>query len=108
MKNLCLKMLQTLPRAIGEAENDLVEGITELQEDKDLLADKEADLLVNGKIDGKNAEIRAAQMRELTKMERNKVSLSENNVSRIKARLNAAGNEFKAWRSIAGLLKEVE
>lgn len=108
MKNLCLKMLQTLPRDIKEAENDLVEGITGLQEDKDLLADKEAELLVNGKIDGKNAEIRAAQMRELTKVERNNVTLSENNVSRIKAKLNAAVNEFKAWRAIAGLLKEVE
>lgn len=108
MKNICLSMLQTLPRDIKEAEHDLVEASMELQDAKDLLADKEAELLVNGKIDGKNAELRAAQMRELTKKERDSVALFENNVARTKIKLNAAGNEFKAWRSIAGLLKEVD
>lgn len=108
MKNACIDVLQLLPGKIKDAENVLVEASFELQEAKEVLADKEAELLLTGKIDGKNAEIRSAQMRGLTGVEHDSVVLCENKVSRAKAKLNAAVNEFKAWRSIAGLLKEVE
>ncbi len=107
MKNMCVMVLQDLPEAIEEAENELVEVNAELFSAKDLLADKEAELLVNGKIDGKNAEIRAAQMRGATKQEREAVTLFESDVARAKVKLNVVLNKFKAYLAIAGLLREV-
>lgn len=106
MKNLCMKMLQILPDDIKEAENKLVEAYAELNEAKNALAEKEAELLINGKIDGKNAEMRQAQMIQLTKAEREVVRHAESRVSRVKMDYNFYVNQLKAYRAIAELLKE--
>lgn len=55
-------------------------------------------------INGKNAEQRDAQVKDLTRRERGAVQAAAADVERRRAALNLAQNRFKAYRSVAALL----
>jgi len=62
--------LADLPGAINFAEVTILEAQANVTKAKEALSTKEADLYSENKIDGKNAEIRAAQLRQLTTQDR--------------------------------------
>lgn len=106
MKDDCIQTLEKLPGLIRDAEDRLVDAYEQLNHAKNALAEKEAELLLNGKIDGKNAEMRQAQLLQLAKPEREVVRTAESRVSRVKMDYNFYVNQLKAYRAIAELLKE--
>ena len=103
-KNYIMKRLMELPGEINAAEMGVIDEQKVLDTAKIALADKESALTLSGEINGKNAEQRAAQLREATKKERAAVAVAEFDVHVIKARLNLLHHEFKAMRSIATIL----
>lgn len=108
MKDACIQTLEKLPGLIRDAEDRLVDAYEQLNHAKNALAEKEAELLLNGKIDGKNAEMRQAQLLQLTKPEREVVRTAESRVSRAKMDFNFFSNQLKAYRAIAKLIEEVD
>lgn len=107
-KQAVLNRLMALPAEIEAAEQEVVNAQWVMQVTKDTLADREAELMVTGQIDGKNAEQRAAQLRTLTAKERTEVANAENKLAIARARLNALHVELKALRSVAGVLANGE
>lgn len=93
-----------LPAEIEAAEKDLFDAQLAVTKARDLLAGKENQLLLDGAIDGKNAETRAAQLKELTKAERDAIATAENQLALVKMELNLKLNQFKAYRAIAGII----
>jgi hypothetical protein len=73
------------------------------------LKDREAELLAqpDSPIDGKNAEVRSAQVRHLTAGIRGALLTEEQNAERLKARFQADLDEFTAVRAVAALLEGV-
>ncbi len=104
MKNDVIKRLRELPGEIQAQENALLEAVQYQEAYAESLSNTEAGLLLSGIIDGKNAEIRAAQMKDKTAEERAKVKEAENLVANARIGLNALLNELKALQAIARLL----
>lgn len=107
-KNELMDRIFKMPTAIFNAEMALFNSQSELAKAKEALAAKEADLYTEGKIDGKNAEIRNAQMRQLTTPERNEIAKAENSLNLARIALSRQQNEFTAYKAIAGMLKGAE
>ena len=103
-KATIIQRLMELPNEIEAAENEVIEMYEKVSRAKDDLAGKESVLLLSGKIDGKNAEIRSAQMRELNAAERQAVDDAENALSGARAYLTKLQNTFRALQAIAQLL----
>ena len=99
--------LLKLPQEIEETEVALLDAQVGALAAKETVADREAELLVSGVIDGKNAETRSAQVRAATEAERLAAREAENAVSRCGIRFTALCNEFKALISAAALIREV-
>lgn len=97
--------LELLPSRIEAVERDVLTQQQEVSKAKEALANKEADLYTEGKIDGKNAEIRNAQLRQFTTQERNEVARAENDLNLARIALNRHRNEFSAYEAIAGIFK---
>ncbi len=104
MKNDVIKRLRELPGEIQAQENALLEAVQHQEAYAESLSNTEAGLLLSGAIDGKNAEIRAAQMKDKTAEERAKVREAENLVANARIGLNALLNELKSLQAIARLL----
>lgn len=110
--------LNNAPERIANAADRLLYRTEELANAKERLAEAEANLLtaaipVEGGaaeplISGKNAEIRAAQLRGLTLGEREVVRLAERDQARARIALELEQNHFAAARSIARLITEGE
>jgi hypothetical protein len=94
-----IENLITIPQNIYEAELHVITLIGQLQEKKEALVNKETELLLNGAIDGKNAEIRNAQLREKTKDERETVKKAEEELNKAKATLTLWNNRYRAART---------
>lgn len=103
-KSTVIERLNALPGLIHEQEKALIAAMETQAEFENKLKAKEAELLLSGAIDGKNAEIRAAQMAEKTAAEKAGVKQAEKMVADMRVKLNAFNNEFKALQSIARLL----
>jgi len=109
-KQELIKRLLELPGEIETWERDVIYSQCGILEAKNQLANKETELLLakdeDGKpiINGKNAEIRNAQLRQMTKEIRNKIVDAENTLIQKKATLNHSLNKFKALRAIARLM----
>ena len=103
-----INRLIDLPHEIEAAEKEVIKTANKAREAKETLTAKEDMLLVNGLIDGKNAETRAAQLRAQTTVERQAVQHAENELSVTRAYLNKLLNTQANHRAIAGLLREVE
>ncbi len=105
-RELVIQRLEQLPMEIERAEKNLIDAVMAQTAAVDALKEKESSLQLSGLIDGKNAEIRQAQLAEKTKPERDAVKTAEAEVSEAKMVYNYKLNEFKAARAIAGLLQE--
>jgi hypothetical protein len=103
-----IEKLTLLPGLIEQAENEVIKDIQAIQGAKERLADEQDRLLTNGSIDGKNAEIRSAQLRERTGQEVRDVQQSENKASISRVALNRLNNELAICRAIAGILRGIE
>ena len=97
--------LLTLPTEIGKSEAELLarewarqEAAAELQAAEDAL------LLDAERVNGKNAEQRAAQLRQLTEAERQTALLAERAHQEERARLATLHAEFSAIRAAARLI----
>lgn len=108
-KQTIIDRLFELPGEIAHAEETVIKAQMHLQDDKTNLQIAE-DRLYMGEvegvaIDGKNAEIRSAQLRAYTAVERNAVAMSENALAKHRLRLTRLQTELRALQSIADLLK---
>jgi len=105
-KQAVIFRLTELPGEIEDRENDLLDAQEELNKAKEALIDQQNALFESGAIDGKNAELRFAQMRNLTSKERAAVAAIETNVAAARINLNRVVNQFKAYRTVAKLLDQ--
>ena len=100
--------LASLPELIEAQEKTIIVIYGQVQECKRVLTEAEDDLLLSGAIDGKNAEIRAAQMRVKTPKEQESIRVSEKALSVERVKLNRLNNELAVCQAIAGMLKGAE
>lgn len=99
-----IEELRQAPERIYKAEKNLLMEIESLEIARRALEEKKNSLILSGAIDGKNAEIRNAQLDTATKTEREDVAARELFVSRSKASLDYERNRFAALKAIARLL----
>lgn len=100
--------LLALPLLIADAEVQLLAAECNRRRADAALQEAEDRLLLAGGIDGKNAETRAAQLREGTHEERITVEMETDRTARLKARLHALQTEHSSLRSVARLLAGAE
>lgn len=103
-KEALIRELLLLPDKIHAVERSLLTIQKEFTGAKDTLADKETELLLGDQINGKNAETRQAQLRQLTAEERKKAKELEEVIADKKIFVEKLQNEFKALRSIAQII----
>ncbi|MUG45489.1 hypothetical protein [Paenibacillus woosongensis] len=97
--------LLALPREIAIAERALLATEEELRKRKSDLQAKEDELLSNGTIDGKNGEIRAAQLRSFTGFNRQEVAFAEKDLMKAQVDLRLLNTELEALKAVVDLLK---
>ncbi len=102
--NEVIRRLLELPAEIAQAETRLLEMETAHANFAACLQLTEDRLLLTGAIDGKNAEVRSAQLREQTAATRAQVEEAQESAVRMKVALHARQNEFSALKAIARLL----
>ena len=107
-KQELINKLSILPSEIYVAEVAILEAQEGVSKAREILSTKESDLYAEGKIDGKNAEIRNAQLKQLTTPERNEIAKTDNALSTARINFNKLQNTFLAYRAITGMLKGVE
>lgn len=103
-KQTIISRLLELPAEIAKAEQAVIEAQITLESAKNILTDAESYLLIGEKINGKNAEIRAAQLREHTKVEREAVTLAGDTLAQRSVYLRSLQNELKVLQSVALIL----
>lgn len=105
-KTQVAKRMMELVNELSNQEDTVIGAGFALDEAKAALADIEAELLIreDSPINGKNAEIRAAQMRQETQAERAAIASAEAALIKEKASLNKLQNEFRALRAIVAML----
>jgi hypothetical protein len=105
-KKQVAKRMMELVDELSNAEAKVIGAGFALDVAKAALADIEAELLIceDSPINGKNAEIRAAQMRQETTAERQAIQAAEAALLKEKTSLNKLQNEFKALRAIVAIL----
>jgi hypothetical protein len=106
-KQEIFKRLLELPGEIALAEDAVLEANQRVVTAKEALQQVEDGLLLNNVIDGKNAEIRAAQMRSHTVDERENLSEAELSLKNAAVRLGKLKDELRALQAAAGLLQGV-
>lgn len=102
-----VSLLSNLPEAIAETEQAVISATRQLHEAKERLSTKESELILEGKITGKNDTERKAQLLALTLAERQAVADAEDALSKARLEYNKKVNEFKAARSIAALFSQL-
>lgn len=105
-KQTIISRLLELPVEIAKAEQAVIEAQITLESAKNILTDAESYLLIgeNTPVNGKNAEIRAAQLREYTKAEREAVTLAGDTLAQRSVYLRSLQNELKVLQSVALIL----
>lgn len=97
--------LLELPAAIEAAEADVLTAEERrIQAEEALTRAEDGVLLTPDSLPGKNAEIRAAQLRAETKLEHDMVRACEHRVSEAKIALRRLTNELSALKTISRLL----
>ncbi|UUZ80673.1 hypothetical protein LJK88_38445 [Paenibacillus sp. P26] len=104
-KQSIINRLLASPAEIAAAEEATLQANMKLVTAKEMLQQKEDSLLLGNAIDGKNAEIRAAQLRQYTEHERESLADAELNLKNAVARLGRARDEFRALQAIVELIK---
>ncbi|SFF22516.1 hypothetical protein SAMN04487969_11924 [Paenibacillus algorifonticola] len=104
-KQALINRLLELPSEIAAAEDIVLQEHMLVVSAKESLQQKEDSLLLGNVIDGKNAEIRAAQVRQFTEHEREALADAEMRLKNAVARLGKGKDELRALRAVADLLK---
>jgi hypothetical protein len=99
-----IERLRVLPGAMATAELELHAAENARLQAVRFLQQEEDALLLDGTIDGKNSEVRAAQIRQLTASVREVVEEREHVVARLKIGLRHLQAEHSSLRAIARLL----
>ncbi|MDQ7094174.1 hypothetical protein REC12_11295 [Desulfosporosinus sp. PR] len=99
--------LMALKQSIVRANNDVYTAAHELIVAKDALRAKEDSVTVEGLIDGKNAEIRASQLRQYTVIERQEVAEAEDYLENAKTTLSNLRTELQINLALVELVKGV-
>lgn len=99
-----IRALTEAPDEIRAAEERVLDAAAALWDAKRLLQREEDQQLLHGKIDGKNAEQRAAQLRVLTIELADAVAGREAHLETEKAALRVARDRFSALKAIARVL----
>ncbi len=81
-------------------ERELLDLDFALADARSALKDAEATALLEGVCDGKNQELREAQLREHVKMERIEVDLAERLALRMRLQLGAAKTMWQTWKAV--------
>jgi hypothetical protein len=105
-----IERLLALPGAIHETEGMLIGAEARLAGARRQLEDRETVLLAtdDGGITGRNAEVRAAQLRSLTARERDRLQEAEESLREARRAYHGVLNEFSALRAAAKLLAAPE
>ncbi|MGG1554968.1 hypothetical protein [Paenibacillus ferrarius] len=110
-KQTIIERLMELPELIASAEIALINAQNNLNIARSQLTHKEDGLYLGVfeeegmVIDGKNAEIRSAQLRKFSTIERNEVARTEHLAMESRYQLEKLKTELKALQSIVELLK---
>jgi hypothetical protein len=104
-KKELMERLMALPVEINNEEITLIVRQYELLDVKNTLQQAKDQLYIDGVIDGKNAEIRDAQLRQRTTIEQNAVNKATELVDRQKHEVTLLQNELVALRAVVDLLK---
>jgi len=107
MRDQLIAELTALKQSIVAANDEVFSASHELMVKKDALRAREDYLTLNGIIDGKNAEIRAAQLRQETIIERQDVAEAEDYLESAKATLSNRMAELRINLGLVELLKGV-
>jgi hypothetical protein len=104
-KAYAIERLLVLPGAAAVAELELLALEAEKQAAAAALQDREDELILTGQIDGKNAEVRAAQMRAVTITERHRLEEISRRIARQKVSIHHLQAEHASLRSVARILE---
>ncbi|MEF3309291.1 hypothetical protein PV433_10280 [Paenibacillus sp. GYB004] len=96
-----LERMLLLPKEIDAAQEAVIQAQARLTSAKEMLQQKEDDLLLGNRVDGKNAEIRAAHMRTFTTHEREALVDAEFNLKTAAARFDSKRNELISLTAVA-------
>jgi len=110
LRDWVIKRLLHLPDEIGDVERNILHYSVSLDDAKADLAEKEAVLIKEGKVEGKNEQQRKASLMSQTTDERQEIRELEKQIAKAKLLYNYKMNEFSSLRSLAKLLppKEVK
>lgn len=110
LRDWVIKRLLHLPDEIGDVEREILHYSVSLDDAKADLAEKEAVLIKEGKVEGKNEQQRKASLMSQTTDERQEIRELEKQIAKAKLLYNYKMNEFSSLRSLAKLLppKEVK
>jgi len=97
------QQLLKLPKLIYNQELLTLELRKKVEEAKQALKDKEAELINTGVIDGKNKEARDAQLLTLTKLQQRKLSEAEQKYQEAVIELNLLKNYHSTYKAICRL-----
>lgn len=103
-----IERLLALPGARASAELSLLEAETTRQHLQAHLTTVEDELLLSGAIDGKNCEVRAAQLRAGTVTTRERLEEATAAVARLKISVHHLQAEHASLRAVARLLAASE
>lgn len=107
MREQLIAELTALKQSIVIANEEVYTSSRQLMVVKDDLRVKEDSLILGGVIDGKNAEIRAAQMSQHTIIERQEVADIEDYLENAKKNLNNLRVELQISLALVELVKGV-
>lgn len=107
MREKLMAELTALKQSIVAANSEVYQASRELVFAKDELRVMENSLVSSGVIDGKNAEIRSAQMYASTVVERQNVAEAENSLEEAKLSLNNLQTELRINLALVELVKGV-
>lgn len=107
MREQLIADLMALKQSIVAANSEVYMAARELTSAKDELRIQENSLIRGGIIDGKNAEIRAAQMYEHTVIERQNVAEAEDYLEDQKVTLGNLQTELRINLALVELVKGV-
>ena len=103
-RELVLERLLELPGELAEAEQRVLSVSCDLLDAKRALEISEDLLLTSGEIDGRNEATRTAQLRELTRPQRDQLDRITRRQAEAQAKLRNAQAELSALRAAARLL----
>jgi hypothetical protein len=103
-RNELVDLLLAMPLRIHASERNLLAAQDMTRNAQRILDERERELLQSDVIDGKNAEVRKAQLQDMTKGERLAVTVAAQDEAIARTDLTLLQNEFAAFRAAARLL----